>query len=323
MARNFEMEKQSSIAPKAYQPLADINHSEVQERSPAQMVKDFWQLMKPELTLLSVFTSVCSAYLAIQIPEGSHLSIFFLLALGTFLVGGGSGALNQYFEREQDAVMKRTEKRPVPDERLAPVEALIFGITISLAGVAILFAINWLTSLLALCTLVTYVFLYTPLKRISTLATIIGAIPGALPTLIGWAATQNSLSIESFTLFAILFYWQMPHFYSIGWLYRNDYVNAGFKLLMTVDTKGKKVSTRVLVNQIILVLIGLSPAFVGLVKMEYVPIALAVGLGFLYFGLKFMEKIGSESSGSTARKLFFASLFYLPIIFSAMIVFKS
>lgn len=307
------MEKQSSF----------INQTEIEERSAVQVVKDFWQLMKPELTLLSVFTSVCSGYLAIQIPEGSHVIVFFLLAIGTLLVGGGAGALNQYFEREQDAVMKRTEKRPVPDERLTPTEALLFGVTISFAGVAILFTINWLTALLALCTLVTYVFLYTPLKKILTLATIIGAIPGALPTLIGWAAIANSLSIEAFALFAILFYWQMPHFYSIGWMYRNDYAKAGFRLLMSVDEKGEKVSSRVLLNQIILVVIGVSPAFVGLVKSEYIPIALAVGLSFLFFGLKFQKSIESETSSSTARKLFFASLFYLPIIFLAMIVFKT
>jgi heme o synthase len=287
-----------------------------------QMVKDFWSLMKPELTLLSVFTSVCSAYLAIRIPEESHLITFALLAVGTLFVGGGSGALNQYFERKEDALMKRTEKRPLPDERLYPMEALIFGITISLLGVIVLFLINWLTAILALSTLITYVFLYTPLKRITTLATIIGAIPGALPTLIGWAAIQNAISIEALTLFAILFYWQMPHFYSIGWMYRNDYAKAGFRLLMSIDAKGKKVSSRVLINQVILVVIGISPAFVGLVTTEYIPFALAVGLAFLFFGLKFMEKIGSEASNSTARKLFFASLFYLPIIFSAMIVFK-
>lgn len=306
------MEKESSV----------INEPQTQLRS-TQMVKDFWSLMKPELTLLSVFTSVCSAYLAIRIPDESQLTSFALLAAGTLFVGGGSGALNQYLERKEDALMKRTEKRPLPDQRLYPIEALIFGILISLAGVFFLFLINWLTALLALCTLITYVFLYTPLKRITTLATIIGAIPGALPTLIGWAAIRNSLSIESITLFAILYYWQMPHFYSIGWLYRDDYAKAGFRLLMSIDGKGKQVSSRVLVNQIILVGVGISPALVGLVQMEYIPIALAVGLTFLFFGLKFLKTIESESSGSTARILFFSSLFYLPIIFSAMIVFKA
>lgn len=300
-----------------------VESNKVTERQLSGIIRDLWLLMKPELTLLSVFTSLCSAYLAISASNETQLLVFPLLALGTLFVGGGSGALNQYFEREEDALMKRTEKRPVPDQRLAPVEALIFGATISVAGIAILFLINWLTALLSVLTLVTYVFLYTPLKKISTLSTIIGAIPGALPTLIGWVAVSNSLSFQAFSLFAILFYWQMPHFYSIGWLYRTDYTKAGFRLLTSLDTKGTKVSTHIIVNQIILVIIGISPALVGLVTWDYVPIALLVGLGFLFFGLRFMHSVGQDTSGARARTLFFASLFYLPIIFSAMIIFKT
>ncbi len=300
-----------------------LHKNKIDDRRLSHVMRDLWLLMKPELTLLSVFTSLCSAYLAIQTPEETQIMIFPLLALGTLFVGGGSGALNQYFEREEDALMKRTEKRPVPDQRISAIEALIFGTTIALAGTILLFAINWLTALLSLLTLATYVFLYTPLKKISTLATIIGAIPGALPTLIGWAAIRNSLSAESFSLFAILFYWQMPHFYSIGWLYRNDYIKAGYRLLTSMDSTGRKVSTHVVINQIILVVIGLSPAFVGLVRQEYIPIAFMVSLGFLIFGLRFRRSIETELSGSKARALFFSSLFYLPIIFSAMIIFKS
>ncbi|MFA5833030.1 MAG: heme o synthase [Bacteroidota bacterium] len=299
-----------------------MTDSKKEERTLPQFLGDLWLLMKPELTLLSVFTSLCSAYLAIQKPDESQLLVFPLLALGTLLVGGGSGALNQFLEHEYDSRMKRTEKRPVPDERISPIEAFLFGSIASLAGAVVLFFVNWLTSFLALSTLVTYLFLYTPLKRISTLSTIIGAIPGALPTLIGWAAIQNSLSYQSLTLFAILFYWQMPHFYSIGWLYRNDYAKAGFRLLTSLDTKGKKVANHILLHQAILVFIGLSPAFVGLVSLEYVPIALAIGLAFLFFGWKFSRSVGSETSSSAARMLFFSSLFYLPIIFSAMIIFK-
>ncbi len=299
-----------------------MSDESVHERTAGQIVRDLWLLMKPELTILTVFTSLCSAYLAIKVQDESQVFIFPLLALGTFLVGGGSGALNQYFERDYDAMMKRTEKRPVPDERISPNEALIFGTVISLIGAGVLLFVNWLTAFLALSTLVTYVFLYTPLKRISTLSTIIGAIPGALPTLIGWAAIENSLSVQSLTLFAILFYWQMPHFYSIGWLYRNDYVKAGFRLLTSLDEKGGRVSKQIIVNQIILIVVGLSPALVGLVSMGYVPVALIVGSIFLFFGMRFTRSIQTELSGTTARTLFFSSLFYLPIIFSAMIVFK-
>ncbi len=299
-----------------------MSEEKIINRTLAEFLKDLWLLMKPELTLLSVFTSLGSAYLAIKTPDVSQLIIFPLLALGTLLVGGGSGALNQYFERDFDLLMKRTQRRPIPDKRIMPAEALIFGITVSLIGTGLLLIINWLTALLALSTLITYLFLYTPLKRISTMATIIGAIPGALPTLIGWAAIQNSLSSQSLTIFAILFYWQLPHFYSIGWLYRTDYLNAGFRLLTNLDSKGGKVSRQILVNQIILIGVSVSPAMVGLVSMEYIPLAIIIGILFLLFGLKFTRSIKDDSSESAARILFFVSLFYLPIIFSSMIIFK-
>ncbi len=292
------------------------------ERTLGIFCRDLWLLMKPELTLLSVFTSLGSAYLAIKEPYQSQLIIFPLLALGTLLVGGGSGALNQFIEREYDLIMKRTEKRPIPDTRISPVEAVIFGTVISLIGTIVLLFVNWLTAFLALSTLLTYLFLYTPLKRISTLSTIIGAIPGALPTLIGWAAIQNSLSAQSLTLFAILFYWQMPHFYSIGWLYRNDYSKAGFKLLTSLDLNGRKVAGHVVIHQLILIVVTLSPFFVGLVSAEYIPVSLLVSFGFLYFGIQFTRSLKNETSGAAARRLFFSSLFFLPIIFSAMIIFK-
>ncbi|MDP1677720.1 MAG: heme o synthase [Bacteroidota bacterium] len=299
-----------------------ISEEKMMNRTVSAFAKDLWLLMKPELTLLSVFTSLGSAYLAIKVPDESQLIIFPLLALGTLLVGGGSGVINQYFEREFDSIMKRTQKRPIPDKRVSSIEALVFGVLISLIGTGLLLVINWLTALLAISTLITYVFLYTPLKRISTIATIIGAIPGALPTLIGWAAIQNSLSSQSLTLFAILFYWQMPHFYSIGWLYREDYSRAGFRLLTNLDNKGWKVSKQILVNQIILIGVSLSPALVGLVDLEYIPVAIIIGLLFLFFGLKFSRSIKDNTSNSATRLLFFSSLFYLPIIFSAMIIFK-
>jgi protoheme IX farnesyltransferase len=301
-------------------PAADTDM--LRERKLSQFIKDLWLLMKPELTLLSVFTSLCAAYLAIDIPDESQLFIFPILALGTLLVGGGSGALNQYFEREFDGMMKRTEKRPVPDQRITPNEALLFGIIVSSIGAVILSFINFLTAFLALSTLVTYIFLYTPLKRITTLSTIIGAIPGALPTLIGWAAIQKSLSFQSLTLFAILFYWQMPHFYSIGWIYRRDYSKAGYRLLTSIDVKGTKVSKYIVLNQVMLGLVCLSPAVVGIVETGYIPVAAVVSIAFLYFGVQFSRSVKTDASGGSARALFFSSLFYLPIIFSAMIMFK-
>ncbi len=292
------------------------------ERSVVHFVRDLWLLMKPELTLLSVFTSLGSAYLAIGLPDVSQLIIFPLLAVGTLLVGGGSGALNQYLEREYDSLMKRTEKRPVPDGRVTPAEALLFGVLTAITGIIILSFINILTGFLAALTLATYIFLYTPLKRISTISTIIGAIPGALPTLIGWAAIQNSLSYQSLTLFAILFYWQMPHFYSIGWLYRHDYQKAGYRLLTSVDPSGLKVSRAVILNQLMLGVVCLSPYMVGIVEEGFLYVSAAVSLSFLLFGILFTRNVRTDASGAWARTLFFSSLFYLPIIFSAMIIFK-
>lgn len=296
--------------------------SRLPQRSLGQFCRDLWLLMKPELTLLSVFTSLGSAYLAIDIPKESQLLIFPLLALGTLLVGGGSGALNQFIERDLDKIMKRTEKRPIPDSRINPQEALLFGIIISVIGIGILYSVNPLTSFLALMTFGSYIFLYTPLKRITPIATIIGAVPGALPTLIGWAAIQNSLSIPSLTLFAILFYWQIPHFNSIGWLYRNDYSTAGYKLLTTLDATGKKVSYQIIAYQVILWAISLSPSVVGIVSEGYIAVSCLISAVFLFFGIRFSRSLRNGTSTAAARQLFFSSLFYLPIIFSAMIIFK-
>lgn len=292
------------------------------EREVGQFLRDLWLLMKPELTLLSVFTSLCSAYLAIDHPHEVQLLIFPFLALGTLLVGGGAGALNQYHEREFDGMMKRTEKRPIPDQRITPNEALVFGTFAGIIGVIILSMINLLTGFLSAVTLVSYVFLYTPLKRISTLSTIIGAIPGALPTLIGWAAIQNSLSYQSLTLFAILFYWQMPHFYSINWLYRHDYSKAGFRFLASFDGRGERLARHVLLNQMMLLLVVCSPAAVGIVSLEYLAVAIPCCAVFFFFGVRFFHSVGTETSGSAARALFFSSLFFLPVIFSSMIIFK-
>lgn len=292
------------------------------DRSAVHFVRDLWLLMKPELTLLSVFTSLASAFLALRDPQPSQIVIFPLLALGTLLVGGGAGAFNQVLERDADLLMKRTERRPLPDRRLLPSEGLLFAGIVSAVGIGTLSVIGLLPALLAATTFLSYVFLYTPLKRITPLATIIGAIPGALPTLIGWTAVSASLTPEAFTLFAILYYWQLPHFYAIGWVYRADYRNAGFRLLTNMDDTGARVATRVVVNQVLLLLVSISPALVGLVERNYIIVALIVGAAFLLFGWRFLRATSGQDSGAAARRLFFASLFYLPVIFSAMIVYK-
>ena len=292
------------------------------ERTVSQFLRDLWLLMKPELTLLSVFTSLGSAFLAIQHSSETALLTFPLLASGTLLVGGGAGALNQFAERNLDRLMQRTLRRPLPDGRVEPAEALIFGLGATVTGLLLLFLINTTAFLLALATSVSYVLLYTPLKRISSVSTIIGAIPGALPTLIGWGSIDPSLSIRSLTLFAILFYWQMPHFYSIGWLYRVDYRKAGFQLLTSLDLSGKKVARHVVLNQILLLVISLSPWLLGMVNGWYLAVAFITGTVFLWTGIRFARTVTAEDTGSSARVLFFTSLFYLPIIFSGLIICK-
>ncbi len=296
----------------------------MKQRSAIKIVHDLWLLMKPELTLLSVFTSVCSAYLAVKENYYFDVAQYVSLAIGTLLVGGGAGALNQYAEREYDALMKRTEKRPVPEGRILPNEALLWGIIISIAGIAVLtLALNILSGLLAALTLTTYLFFYTPLKRITSVATIIGAVPGALPILIGWAAVRNEITIEAVSLFAILFYWQMPHFYSIAWLYRNDYARAKFQLLSVIDATGKMLASRVNLNLFLLFLVSTTPALLGFVSMQYLFGAIITSGLFLLYGMKFSRKVSLQDSSQVyASKLFFASIAYLPIIFTLMIIYK-
>ncbi len=290
--------------------------SREEEKSPA---KNFFLLMKPELTILSVFTSVCSAFLAIG--EGMDVSLltFLILAIGTFCVGGGSGALNQFLERHFDAEMKRTEKRPIPSGKIKPIIARNFGIVISLIGFIFLFSINFLTGSLSVVTSLSYLFLYTPLKRISSISTVVGAIPGALPVLIGWASIQNEISIKAITIFAVLFYWQAPHFYSLAWMYKNDYEKAGFRFLTIVDKTGKRVSAFVLGNLIALLIVSVFPLLIDRSGFLILASVVFAGLVFLYSGFQFSKSIGGNNSVMKARNLFFISLMYIPIYFSLLV----
>lgn len=279
--------------------------------------------MKPELTSLSVFSALASAYLAVPTDMPVPVRTLLLLGAGTMFAGGGAAALNQYLERLRDATMKRTQKRPLASGRLGPREGLIFGIVISCIGVGILAAyVNALSASIAAATIVTYIGLYTPLKRISSVSTIVGAIPGALPVLIGWTAVQPSISPQAMSLFAIVYYWQMPHFYALAWLYRNDYMKGGFKLLSTIDTSGTKIGRHVLVNLIILLFIGCLPYIVGVVSKAYLAGAGIAGAVFFMYGISFALSIGTEGSQKKARSLFFASLAYLPVVLILLIIFK-
>ena len=276
---------------------------------------DYIALTKPELTLLSVVTALGGAYLA-----GGHSLSFSILMhtfFGTLLVGGGAGALNQYVERDLDAQMRRTEHRPLPAGRIYHRKALLFGVLLSLAGVTELAVFTHvLAAFLALVTLISYLFVYTPLKRVTPFATVVGGIPGAIPPLIGWAAVSGELPMGAWSLFFILFFWQMPHFLSLGWMYRKDYARANYKLLTVLDPSGEASSRQILVYCIALIPAVFMPTLVGVLGGIYFVGALLLTLGFLWLAVRlFLER-----TNPNARRLFFGSLIYLSVLVGLMIL---
>jgi protoheme IX farnesyltransferase len=278
-------------------------------------VLDYIALTKPELTLLSVVTALGGAYLA-----GGHSLSFSLLAhtfLGTVLVGGGAGALNQYIERDLDAQMRRTEHRPLPAGRIQHRNALLLGVLLSITGVAELAVFTHiLASFLALVTLISYLFIYTPLKRMTPFATVVGGIPGAIPPLIGWAAVTGEISMGAWSLFFILFFWQMPHFLSLGWMYRKDYARANYKLLTVLDPSGEVSSRQILVYCVALIPAVCMPTVVGVLGGIYFVGALLLTFGFLWLAVRLFQ----ERTNPNARRLFFGSLIYLSVLVGLMIL---
>ncbi len=280
-------------------------------------VFEYAALTKPELTLLSVMTAVCSASLASS--RGSSVLPILHAAVGTLLVGAGAGALNQYFERAFDAKMKRTEQRPLPSGAVRPQDALFFGSACAAAGIVYLAAAaNAAAALLALITLVSYVFVYTPLKRKTPFATVVGGVPGALPPLIGWAAVRGGLTMEAWSLFFILFFWQMPHFLSLAWMYRNDYARAGFKILTVLDPAGEATSRQILIYTIALAPASVLPTLLGMAGLAYFYISMTLSCAFLLLAIRFIKL----RTGGAARRLFLASLVYLPAEFILLLAMK-
>ncbi|RPI04295.1 MAG: protoheme IX farnesyltransferase [Ignavibacteriae bacterium] len=276
---------------------------------------DYIVLMKPELTLLSVSTAVGSAYIALQ--GSAHYVLLVHTLIGTILIGGTAGTLNQYFERRYDAMMKRTERRPLPAGRIQPVDALIFAVVIGIAGVTYLALLtNWVAVTLSIITLVSYLALYTPLKRVTPFATVVGGIPGALPPLIGWAVVQGKLPLEAWSLFLILFFWQMPHFLSLAWMFRNDYARAGFRLLTVLDADGTATRLQILVYALALIPASLMPVFVGMTNTTYLICALFLNLGFLSAAIYFYR----ARTNAAAHTLFYTSICFLPALFLLLMV---
>jgi protoheme IX farnesyltransferase len=280
-------------------------------------LSDYVALTKPRLNVLVVATSAAGYYLG----ETSALNAaeFSATVVGTALVAGGAAALNQVYERDTDALMRRTRMRPVPSGRVAQAEARLFGVVLSLAGLLLLTAFStWLASLLALTTLVIYLLVYTPLKRRTPAATIVGAVPGALPPLIGWVASHGSIAPGGVALFLIVFFWQIPHFMAIAWMYRDDYGAAGFPMLAVIDPEGRRAGRQAVAYAAALLPTSLVPAFVDLSGAVYGTVAFVLGIALLALSIRF----AGARTNAAARHLFFASLVYLPLIWIVMIADK-
>jgi len=275
------------------------------------------QLTKPDVTFLVVITTVAGFYLGSNGPM-DWLRLMHTLC-GTLLVAGGTAALNQYVERDMDAVMRRTAARPLPSGQLQPREVLIFGFsTIVLGAGWLAIAVSSLAATVALATSVLYLCLYTPLKTRTTWATAVGAVPGALPPLIGWAAAHHSLSLGAWILFAILFFWQFPHFMAIAWMYREDYARAGIRMLPTVDPTGNATFRQVICTSTILVWVSVLPSLLGMAGIRYFFGALVLGMALLQVSLW----ANRHRTNTRAKWLMHATVAHIPLLLVWMIVDK-
>jgi protoheme IX farnesyltransferase len=281
---------------------------------------DYWALTKPEVNLLIAITTFAGFYLAL--PTQSHPFPFVLLVhtlLGTLLVAGGTGTLNQYIERDYDAQMRRTARRPLAAGRLNARAVLCFGILLSSAGgIYLALAVNLIASLLAVLTLISYLFLYTPLKRKTPLCTLVGAFPGAMPPLIGWAAASGRLSLEAGILYTMLFLWQFPHFMAIAWMYRQDYARAGYLVLPFGERRAAFMAWQSLAPTLALIPLSLAPRLLGHTGPAYFVGALLLSSGFLHYG----ARLALQRSNAAARRLLVASIVYLPLLFVLMMLDK-
>ncbi len=264
---------------------------------------------------MSVVTAV-AGYLSADPTR--DFGVLFSLLVGTSLAAGGAAVLNQWLEREADAKMVRTKDRAIPAGRIAPAHALIYGLGLSILGCLLLYkGANLLAGTLTALTIVTYVLLYTPLKRFTTWNTLVGAIPGALPPLIGWAAAEGRITTLGWILFAILFLWQMPHFFAIAWTHRKDYAQGGFVMLSNADSTGRKVAIQAFVFCLALIASTLLPVLLGYATWIYGVIAIIAGIYYLRPAIAFLK---ADQRDAAARKLFFASIFYLPALLLPLVL---
>lgn len=279
-------------------------------------VRDYWTLTKPEVNFLVLIATAVGFELGWQ--GAFRLAPLLNTLLGTLLVASGTATLNQYVERSFDARMRRTAQRPLPAGRLSSMEALLFGLALSLGGAVYLaVAVNPLASSLAAATLVSYLAIYTPLKRRSAWCMFIGAFPGAAPPLIGYAAARGALHLEAWALFALVFLWQFPHFLSIAWMYREDYSRAGYHML-PLDDGGRSMAWQMAISSVVLLPVSLAPAWLGAAGLPYLLGALILGLAFSGFGMR----LAITRSRTLARRVLLASVLYLPVLFGLLMLDK-
>jgi protoheme IX farnesyltransferase len=275
---------------------------------------DYVTLAKPRLNLLVVATTLAGYYMAA--PHGLGWALLLNTLVGTALVASGASAFNQLLEIEADGLMRRTRARPLPSGRIEPKRAKAFALVLSILGLAQLaFAVNLLAAAVALVTLLTYTVFYTPLKKRTSLATVVGGVPGALPPMIGWAAVRNNLSLEAWILFGIVFLWQMPHFLAIAWMYREDYKRAGFPLLPIVEPDGGSTGRQAVIYAAALLPLSLAPTAAAMTGNLYLAGAAVMSLAFLALAGRFAWLRTTKD----ARRLFFGSILYLPLLWILMV----
>jgi heme o synthase len=288
---------------------------EAARTSYGELTSGLWELTKPRLSFLSVVTALVG-YLSAQPARDLLLLVNFLF--GTAFAAGGAAALNQWMERRTDALMRRTRNRPIPSGQVAPGQAFAWGVLLSVAGVLQLaLGANLLAAALATATIGSYLLLYTPLKRRTRWATEVGAVSGALPPLIGWAAARGTIDGLGWVLFAVLFFWQIPHFLAIAWTYRRDYAAADFPMLPVVDGDGRFTARWSLFNTIVLAGVSAAPIALGMTGWAYAAAAIVLGSGFVWFAARMLR---AATRDTAARHLFFFSIFYLPALLAVLVV---
>jgi heme o synthase len=281
-------------------------------------IRDLFELVKARLTLLVLLTTAVGFYLGAEGPI--NFAALLHTVFGTAAAAAGAAALHQWWEYKLDGLMRRTQSRPLPAGRMRPRDALIIGAILSIFGVTYLaFVCTALSAVLAAITIIVYIFGYTPLKLVSTFNTALGAVPGALPPMIGWAAARGTLNAGAWMLFAILFFWQLPHFFAIAWMYRDDYARAGFQMISSDDRTGERSASQSVFFCMLLFVIAGLPAFLGIATVFYLLTELILGGVFIAVAMRFLK----TRSPSDARRLFITSIIYLPLLLGALVLSKT